>query len=1486
LWQKKIKSMQQQQEEVQINQQARANNLFDKDNNNTSIDHGVHNGDDNSLSLTTNTLDSASDIVLKQHEQNGFYPPIQSDFGDGSVDNEYGGQLLDRKRNGNIQESIQSLKNLQSSTVIPPKELEKLLQRIEYLENLVLSQNKAAMKNKHTSKRKESKSDHISRSKSDRQPENPIYNDAPKRKGSNPRSRREMAAYNEHKHDNDSNSDSASLNKHTANNRYYIIRPMKAEPYNDRRDDRIIDRIVEEHDSNNIRKHRPSSAPATRRSSHSNVGHRLYSAALNQQQQHAMEESARKRAAAHSPPASPRVQKVWVVGHSNSGIHQMQQQHQKPLRDHHTNSNNNNFNSGEPYTYDMKSGRRIPLSEAECQAEERRRKKEAVGHIKALTEMDEELMGSGSPTNNNAQRNADFNSGPTRAEWPGKSTGRSVEEWLQKMKKIRAETEGDKGNNSEQLPTAKFYGAYQKLQKTDLVISVEHCWNCEHHKVSLRHDPAQYVSMADSFLKNLAQVAHSSGIKARVGVCRFRADVTPKSKPSDIDSRIGSCEIQVAYRTVKGDTVTEMLHSKLVSQRWPSKSVAEKRLRSFLSKLDIPTYDSLLPPSIAPVQNSENSNENSALGYPVGLCEWKDTPLFLDDWTFTPPKGGASLNVQWVFDYRSAEEIELPKCPIGSMVYVTGIEFKFQPKETSIPSHSPAFMSVTRMERYPLLGVIKDYVTRPNGIFIKVKIKYVSDEIEVTESQCILSDEYEGQDCVFSSISEVPAAIDILLHLAKQLDILYWDVDENAGDNEDISRNEIYLSRTSFFNQVRKLSWKVEALIAVPGRTIFKHPLCEDCADIQLSYSDQVIQWIFEKYGRLANITAFEKAVMQSYSKPVMKNKTNISEKEYESKDLVLTASLTSIPSTEVAALMSSDKADMKDSDSAAYKDELGDSRDVKAEELRRKGSIKLKNSSDSMEEAMDKSIKLDESASHKVAALSKSVQSKDISPRQPELQEVRTAQKSNNRESRSPRVIRDEKLVTSEVNVGDSDLRATDLQSTASSPSKQEVVDKVLGRAVSSQLYDFESFDMDSEAGNSMVMATVPSVRSIVLETATADAISMMAPVNARNDSQPVSARKSSPPVSARNDSKPVSARNDPQPVNARHDSLPVSARKNSPPVSARNDSQPVSARNDSRPVSARKNSQPVSARNDSQPVSARNTSTPRMEATKALEEQQQAQAELLLHQLELEQRHHNYNQHLQPQFQAKDLVFISIIIEGECLEHSHYDTVQVVLEICGQSYMASVCLARERGSKRRSFNVNWGDIFVASESFKSESVSVAVVVTDAELLRTHPYLPCIGNIGNMSEQKHVVSIPLLLFMKSYFEVGATVQVPVEVDEDSDRIVRSGAVSITIHGHAHEAKEVRSHRIQGMKPLDLVSVKFDPLPTDSGDEEYSQDDDDYVVESTTATPATATATLGEEEEGVRMLRRGGEHTESQRELARSLFPKASHSNLLSAMDS
>ena len=239
---------------------------------------------------------------------------------------------------------------------------------------------------------------------------------------------------------------------------------------------------------------------------------------------------------------------------------------------------------------------------------------------------------------------------------------------------------------------------------------------------------------------------------------------------------------------------------------------------------------------------------------------------------------------------------------------------------------------------------------------------------------------------------------------------------------------------------------------------------------------------------------------------------------------------------------------------------------------------------------------------------------------------------------------------------------------------------------------------------------------------------------------------------------------------------------------------------------------------------------------------------------------------------YQSKDLVFISIIVEGEALEHEHYDTAQVILDINDSSFVASVCLARERGSKRRSFNVNWGDIFVPADSFSSASAVLSLVITDQELLRQCPHLPSASARGGR-DHSHSTAIPLHRFMKSYFEVTVRVTVPSELDG------RSGAVTATIHGHAHEAKESRTSRIMSMRPQDLLSVKFDPLPSHDAvsEDEYSDDLEEPEEDSggRRKGPSSSLSRHGQDRD----------FSQSQRELTKSLFPKASHHNLLSSIN-
>lgn len=95
-----------------------------------------------------------------------------------------------------------------------------------------------------------------------------------------------------------------------------------------------------------------------------------------------------------------------------------------------------------------------------------------------------------------------------------------------------------------------------------------------------------------------------------------------------------------------------------------------------------------------------------------------------------------------------------------------------------------------------------------------------------------------------SEVSKAPLSLDVLFHLAKGLGLLQWTVVDVAGDNEDFSRKEVYLSRASFFMQVRNMCWAVEkAMQSSTGKRTITHPVSGEIADMQLSYSEEVMQW-------------------------------------------------------------------------------------------------------------------------------------------------------------------------------------------------------------------------------------------------------------------------------------------------------------------------------------------------------------------------------------------------------------------------------------------------------------------------------------------------------------------------------------------------------------------------------------------------------------------------------------------------------------------
>lgn len=123
----------------------------------------------------------------------------------------------------------------------------------------------------------------------------------------------------------------------------------------------------------------------------------------------------------------------------------------------------------------------------------------------------------------------------------------------------------------------------------------------------------------------------------RLGIIRFRANVTPRSKISDENSRIGAFEIQVAYRDDTGYISPEIIHSKLAARKWPSASVVEKRLRIWLGSLPVPTMENVDDGA----SYSDSAIEGLGGSYPVGAGPWAETVLAESSWVY-PSHGFAS----------------------------------------------------------------------------------------------------------------------------------------------------------------------------------------------------------------------------------------------------------------------------------------------------------------------------------------------------------------------------------------------------------------------------------------------------------------------------------------------------------------------------------------------------------------------------------------------------------------------------------------------------------------------------------------------------------------------------------------------------------------------------------------------------------------------------------------------------------------------------
>ena len=413
-------------------------------------------------------------------------------------------------------------------------------------------------------------------------------------------------------------------------------------------------------------------------------------------------------------------------------------------------------------TYDPKSGRKIILSEEEMRLQGQRgmvigmagsasspsgRSKDGGASPDIFEEVRAQLR-------SNMESQASIKPlGPTNPQWPGRSTGSHTEQWIKKKKEETERYQEEQKTINPQVhppapttnkPASKSYieqyasymthhPCYNNMKARDLVVSVEHCHCCSLHNTTLRHDEDSYRQTAELMLQHLCKAIHTNNRIARVGVTCFRAQVeaTPNlPKAEQPPLRIGAFEVQVAYMApattdskgnpVRPTLIKEVLHSKLASQRWPSKPVLEKRLLAFLEKAKV-EEQSLLTPQDSKYFNVKISDFGE---YPVGIGSWLELPVSRLGWEFklsaTLKKEKANegkeglchppsiQHVQWCYDASD----------IGALVWISDYHYE------------GAYSDV--MCTQPVLGI----VVNVDDAEWEISIKYTEETATIPIEKC------------------------------------------------------------------------------------------------------------------------------------------------------------------------------------------------------------------------------------------------------------------------------------------------------------------------------------------------------------------------------------------------------------------------------------------------------------------------------------------------------------------------------------------------------------------------------------------------------------------------------------------------------------------------------------------------------------------------------------------------------------------------------
>ena len=200
--------------------------------------------------------------------------------------------------------------------------------------------------------------------------------------------------------------------------------------------------------------------------------------------------------------------------------------------------------------------------------------------------------------------------------WPSPAIHEAAKSWTIKQERQRQQQSALTGREKATLYTpAQEDSSYNdvfsavlnaSLSCLDLVIAITHCSECQDH-ITLRHSAAKYENEAHYLLHDLVEKCVLWRVPFRVGALKLRRNTgielqttraLAKINPSDDNGEliplllakccssvpVGSLEVILAVKDEKGSVLfCQTLHSKLVSQRFPSSAVLVGRLRKALA---------------------------------------------------------------------------------------------------------------------------------------------------------------------------------------------------------------------------------------------------------------------------------------------------------------------------------------------------------------------------------------------------------------------------------------------------------------------------------------------------------------------------------------------------------------------------------------------------------------------------------------------------------------------------------------------------------------------------------------------------------------------------------------------------------------------------------------------------------------------------------------------------------------------------------------